>query len=63
MDIQWSPAAYFGAAAAVVVLAIAISQGMFWSWEAVQYLEWGIVLVLVLVGAAAVKYLVTRKRD
>lgn len=52
-----------GVAIAVVVLVIAISQGMFWSWEAVQYLEWGIVVVLVLVGASAVKYLLQRKRD
>jgi D-alanyl-lipoteichoic acid acyltransferase DltB (MBOAT superfamily) len=63
MDIQWRSPRVIGVAVAVVVVAIAISQGMFWSWEAVQYLEWGAVAVLVLVGAAAVKYLLQRKKD
>lgn len=64
MNIDWKSPRVIGAAVALVVLVVAISQGMFWSWERVDYLEWGIVLVLLLVGASAVKYLVTqRKRD
>jgi D-alanyl-lipoteichoic acid acyltransferase DltB (MBOAT superfamily) len=63
MRIDWRSPRVIGVAIALVVLAIAVSQGMFWSWEAVQYLEWGAVAVLVLVGAAAVKYLLQRKRD
>lgn len=63
MDIQWRSPRVIGVAIAVVVLVIAVSQGMFWSWEAVRYLEWGTVAVLVLVGAAAVKYLLQRKKD
>lgn len=63
MDIKWRSPRVIGVAAAVAVVAIAVSQGMFWSWEAVEYLEWGIVAVLVLVGAAAVKVLFQRRRD
>lgn len=64
MNIDWRSPRVIGIAVAVVVLVVAISQGMFWSWERVDYLEWGIIAVLVLVGAAAVKFLVTsRKRD
>lgn len=62
MDIDWRSPRVIGIAVAVVVLVFAISQGMFWSWERVEYLEWGFIAVLVLLGAAAVKYLVTRKR-
>lgn len=64
MNIDWRSPRVIGAAVAVVVLVIAVSQGMFWSWERVDYLEWGIIVVLVLVGAAAVKFLIQqRKRD
>lgn len=63
MRFDWRSPRVIGAAVALVVLVIAISQGMFWSWERVDYLEWGIIAVLVLVGASAVKYLVQRKRD
>lgn len=54
---NWKSPRTIGALIAAAALAVAISQGMFWSWESVDYIEWGIIAVLALVGAAAVKYL------
>lgn len=46
-------------AAAVVMAALvfAVSQGMFRTWDAMDYLGWGIGLAFLLIVAAAVKYL------
>lgn len=61
MSIDWRAPRTWGIAIATIAIIVAISQGMFWSWEMVTYIEWAIIAVLILVGASAVKYLLQKK--
>lgn len=64
MNVDWKSPRTIGTLVVVALLAFAISQGMFWSWDEMDYLGWGLLVVVVLIAAAATKFLLTqRKRD
>lgn len=63
MRIDWrSPRTLVTTAVVVVVLVLAVSEGMLWEWGMWDYIGWGLLALAVLIAAAAVKFLAQSAR-